>query len=84
MKAFEGGRHDCFWLIVAGGFLLLALGAIGLARTLSNKAPMRPSSIGMTIGVIALLLLAWASGGEMTLLNPVIYLAIFTTIVWFT
>ncbi|CAK03113.1 ABC transporter permease (plasmid) [Rhizobium leguminosarum] len=84
MKAFEGGRHDGFWLIVAGGVLLLALGAIGLARTLSNKAPMRPSSIGMTIGGIALLLLAWASGGELTLRNPVIYLAIFTTIVWFT
>lgn len=38
----------------------------------------------MTIGGIALLLLAWASGGELTLRNPVIYLAIFTTIVWFT
>ncbi len=26
MKAFEGGRHDAFWLIVAAGVVLLALG----------------------------------------------------------
>ncbi|MBX5193559.1 ABC transporter permease [Rhizobium sp. NZLR3b] len=84
MKAFEGGHHDGFWLIVAGGVLLLALGAVGLARALSSKAPMRPSSIGMTIGGVALLLLAWASGGELTLRNPVIYLFVFTAIVWFT
>ena len=84
MKAFEGGRHDGFWLILVGGVLLLALGIVGLIKARTIKAPVRPSSIGMAIGGIGLLLLAWASGGELTLRNPVIYLALFTTVVWFT
>ena len=84
MKAFEGGRHDGFWIIVVGGVVLLSLGLMGLIKALSGKTPVRPSSIGMTIGGLGFLLLAWASGGELTLRNPVIYLAIFTTIVWFT
>jgi len=84
MKAFEGGRHDGFWLILAGGVVLLALGIIGLIKAASAKNPVRPSAVGMTIGGAGFLLLAWASGGELTLRNPVIYLAIFTTIVWFT
>ncbi|KQV22120.1 ABC transporter permease [Rhizobium sp. Root1203] len=84
MKAFEGGRHEGFWVILAGGVVLLALGIIGLIKAISGKTPLRSSSVGMTIGGVGFLLLAWASGGELTLRNPVIYLAIFTTIVWFT
>ena len=84
MKSFEGGRHEVFWLIFAAGCLLLAVGAVGLIRTLSAGKPLRPSSLGMTIAGAAFLLIAWASGGELSLRNPVIYLAVFTAVVWFT
>jgi D-xylose transport system permease protein len=84
MKSFEGGRHEAFWLILAAGCLLLAAGVVGLVRTWSAGKPLRPSSLGMTIAGAAFLLIAWASGGELALRNPVIYLAIFTAVVWFT
>lgn len=84
MKAFEGGRHDAFWPILAAGVLLLALGAVGLVKSWSAREPLRPSSFGMTIGGAAFLLIAWASGGELSLRNPVLYLAVFTAIIWFT
>lgn len=84
MKAFEAGRHDAFWLIVAAGVALLALGVVGALRTRSAGKAFRPSSLGMMIGGIAFLLIAWASGGELILRNPVIYMGIFTAIVWFT
>jgi D-xylose transport system permease protein len=84
MRSFEGGRHEAFWLILAAGCLLLAAGAVGLIRTWSAGKPLRPSSLGMTIAGAAFLLIAWASGGELSLRNPVIYLAVFTAIVWFT
>ncbi len=38
----------------------------------------------MTIGGLRFPAIAWASGGELLVRNPVIYLAVFTAIVWFT
>jgi D-xylose transport system permease protein len=84
MRSFEGARHEVFWLVLVAGCLLLAVGAVGLLRTWSAGKPLRPSSLGMTIAGAAFLLIAWASGGELSLRNPVIYLAVFTAIVWFT
>jgi D-xylose transport system permease protein len=84
MKSFEGAHHEAFWLILVASCLLLAVGAVGLLRTWSAGKPLRPSSLGMTIAGAAFLLIAWASGGELSLRNPVIYLAVFTAIVWFT
>ena len=83
MKVFEGGRHDAFWLIVVGGAVLLAMGLYGALQGRSANKPLRPASLGMAVGGIALLLLAWASGGELFLRNPVIYMALFTATVWF-
>jgi D-xylose transport system permease protein len=84
MRAFEGGRHDVFWYVLIAGMVLLALGIVNLIRTHSAGKPMRPSALGMAIVGAAFLFLAWASGGELILRNPVIYLAIFTAGVWFT
>jgi D-xylose transport system permease protein len=84
MRAFEGGRHDAFWYVLAAGTVFLALGIVNLIRARSVGKPVRPSALGMAIAGAVLLLLAWASGGELVLRNPVIYLAIFTAIVWFT
>jgi D-xylose transport system permease protein len=84
MRAFEGGRHDMFWYVLVFGIVLLSLGIVNVIRAQSAGRPMRPSAVGMAIVGAALLLLAWASGGELILRNPVIYLAVFTAIVWFT
>ncbi|WP_061934684.1 ABC transporter permease [Aureimonas sp. AU22] len=83
MRAFEGGRHEGFWLVLAGGVALFAAGIVGALRNKSSGRSLQPGPVGMTIGGIALLLLAWGSGGELPLRNPVIYLGIFTAVVWF-
>ena len=83
MKTFEAGRHDAFWLIVAAGVALLALGVITTLQNRSAGRPLQPASLGMSVGGIAFLLIAWASGGELFLRNPVIYMGLFTAVVWF-
>jgi D-xylose transport system permease protein len=84
MRAFEGGRHDAFWYVLVAGVVLLVLGIVNLIRAQTARKPLPPTVLGMAIIGAVLLLLAWASGGELILRNPVIYLALFTAIVWFT
>jgi len=83
MKTFEGGRHDAFWFAVAASILLFLLGSAGIIRSRRDGKPLQPRSVGMTIGGAACGVLSWASGGELLLRNPIIYLGIFTVIVWF-
>ena len=84
MKALEVGGRDVFWLVVAGSAALLALGATVIFNAYrAGKAP-RPAAIGYMIGGVAFMLIAYASGGELFARNPVIYLALFTAVVWFT
>jgi len=84
MKAFEGGRHDIGWLVLGLGLVLLTLGAARLMRARSSGRPVTPSMAGMILGGLALLALCWATGGQLVLRNPVIYMAVFTALVWFT
>ncbi len=83
MKAFEGGKYDAFWLIVAGGLICLALGIGSYLQSRRSAKPLRPVAVGTTIGGVALLLLAYGSGGELVLRTPVVYMGIFTALVWF-
>ena len=83
MKAFESGRHDAFWLVLAGGILLFAVGAYRAFQSRMKGAGLRPTNVGMVLGGLALALIALASGGQLRLRNPVIYLVLFTTAVWF-
>ncbi len=84
MKAFEGGRHDAFWVIVLAGLALLAYGVYAALRGRSAGEPLRPATLGFVAGGAFLLFIGWASGGELLLRNPVIYMTIFTAVVWFT
>ena len=84
MKAFEGGRHEGFWFILIVGFVMLAYGAYVGFRGMTTGQPLRPAVVGYVVGGLALLFLAWASGGELPIRNPVLYMAIFTATVWFT
>lgn len=83
MKAFETGKINGYWLVIAVGMLLVALGVVDAIRSRSAKKPLRATAPGMVVGGLALLTVAVASGGEVTLRNPVIYMGIFTAIVWF-
>ena len=83
MKAFEGGRHDVFWLILVLGIAMLAYSLWDVARGRSNGTPLRPATVGTGLGGAILSLIALASGGELVLRNPVIYMLAFTGIVWF-
>ncbi len=84
MNAFEGGKWEGFWLIVILGAALLAAGLYTGLRDASTRTPLRPRTLGLSLGGAFLLFLGWASGGSFPIRNPVIYLAIFTGLVWFT
>lgn len=84
MKAFEGGTHEGFWFILLLGIGMLGYGATIGFRAMTAGAPLRPAVVGFVAGGLALMLLAWASGGELPIRNPVLYMVIFTSAVWFT
>jgi D-xylose transport system permease protein len=83
MKAFEGGKFDVFWLVVAAGLACLALGIGSILKSRAAQKQLRPAAVGTIIGGAALLAFATASGGELVLRTPVVYMGIFTTLVWF-
>ena len=82
MKIFETGKHDAFWLVLALGAVLLAVGLFDLIKSRSRGVAARPVGVGSALGGIAFLFISWASHGELFLRNPVIYMGIFTAIVW--
>jgi D-xylose transport system permease protein len=84
MKAFEGGRHDAFWVILIIGLAMLAYGLYLAFRGMQASEALRPATLGYVVGGLFILFIAYASGGELLLRNPVIYMAIFTAVVWFT
>jgi D-xylose transport system permease protein len=62
----------------------LAVGAFGLVRDRIGRKPLGPTQVGFMAGGAAILLLSWAARGELIVPNPIIYMAIFTVVTWFT
>ena len=83
MKVFETGRVEVSLLLVIVGAALLALAAFKFVRRQKNTPWFTPSFIGMAVGGAILLLLVYISGGRMELQKPILYMATFTSIVWF-
>lgn len=83
MKAVEGGRFEAGWLILVAGVALLAVGAAGLLRSRSQGRPIMPTQLGLALGGAFLLVIAALTGGQLELRNPVIYLIVFSAVVWF-
>ncbi len=83
MKAFESGRVDSGPFLVALGVALIAITIVKFARVLSSARSITPSMVGMGLAGIALLLLNALATSKIMLPKPVIYMAIFTTVVWF-
>ena len=84
MKAFESGSHNGYWAVIIAGVGLLAWGVVdGLRRAVAERR-LQPATLGYLAGGSFLLFIAWASGGEVQIRNPVIYMVLFTGAVWFT
>jgi D-xylose transport system permease protein len=83
MKTFETGRVEVSILFLVIGAALLAYAAFQFWRRPQNSPRFTPSLIGATIGGAILLLLVYVTGGQMSLQKPILYMATFTTMVWF-
>ncbi len=84
MKAFESGRLDAGLVAVLLGAVLLGISALQAVRARKATRPLTPAMLGMALGGLCLLVMSWGAGGKIMLPKPVIYMAIFTTIVWVT
>ena len=83
MKAFEGGTHNGYFALLVASLAMLAYGSWAFARGIAAGQGQQPMTLGLLLGGLGLLAITWASGGELPVRNPVIYLAIFTGCVWF-
>ena len=84
MKALESGRYDVGWLLFAAAAVTLVAAVWTALRSRSAGNALTPSSLGLGIGGICLLGIAFATGGVLELRNPIIYLLVFAAIDWFT
>jgi D-xylose transport system permease protein len=83
MKTFETGRVDVSLLFLIIGIALMAFAVFQFMRKPKDGPWLTPSLIGTVLGGAILLLLVYVSGGQMTLQKPILYMAAFTSIVWF-
>ncbi|WP_220444890.1 ABC transporter permease [Paraburkholderia sp. DHOC27] len=80
MRAFESGRVPVgVPLIILGAVLVLA----GVYLFMRRQRTVSPATLGMMLGGVCLLVLGWVGGPRLVLAKPVIYMGIFTLIVWF-
>ncbi|MFM0554686.1 ABC transporter permease [Paraburkholderia sediminicola] len=83
MRTFESGRLPvAIPLILIGAALLLA-GCWFMLRARREARNIPATSFGMIAGGICCLGLVWAGGLSLAMPKPVVYMAIFTAIVWF-
>ncbi|REF73294.1 ABC transporter permease [Paracoccus versutus] len=79
LRVFESNRVDVGIALTVLAVLLLVLGIVKLVRA----GGLRPSSLGLLLSGAAIMAFAFAAGFEVMVKKPVIYLALFTTAVWF-
>jgi D-xylose transport system permease protein len=86
MRAFESGRVPLGHAFVVLGIVLIAAAALISLRakrpggTLGTKAP---AALGMLAAGACVLALGWYGGERLAVAKPVIYMAVFTALVWF-
>lgn len=83
MKSFESGKMDVYWVAIVAALFVLGLGVTTLMKARGKGEPIRPASVGAIVGGLLIGVVTLASGGELELRNPVIYMAIFAAVVWF-
>jgi D-xylose transport system permease protein len=83
MRQFESGPLPvAIPLLLIGAALLLA-GIWLVLQARRGARNLSPASLGMIVGGVCCLSLVWAGGLSLAMPKPVVYMAIFTMIVWF-
>lgn len=83
MRQFESGPLPVAIPLVLIGAALLVAGIWLVLRARRGARNLSPASLGMIVGGICCLSLVWAGGLSLAMPKPVVYMAIFTMIVWF-
>lgn len=83
MKAFESGKIDVGLPLLVLAIVMFVAGIFLFMRARRAGNAVTPTSIGLMLGAVALIVLGWATGGSLVLRNPVIYMVIFSGLVWF-
>lgn len=83
MKAFETGRVEVGVQFMVIASAILALAAFQFLRKPKGSSGLTPSFIGMIVGGVILLTVVYSTGGTISLQKPILYMATFTTIIWF-
>lgn len=81
MTAFESGRVNLGYAVLAAGVLALGFGIMKVVR--GGLANMTPSTLAALLGGAAALVLSWRTGLKLPVPNPVIYMLLFCGIVWY-
>jgi D-xylose transport system permease protein len=84
MQAFEGGRHNIGLAILAAGLILPGFGILRMWRARATDKRLTPATFGLMLGGACLLLFSWRTGAKLVVRNPVIYMAVFAALAWFT
>lgn len=83
MRTFESGRVSVGVACLIVGVLLVVAGIRLALRTRRDAGSVSASSVGMLAGGGGLLAVVWAGGLSLAMPKPVVYMAIFTVLVWF-
>jgi D-xylose transport system permease protein len=83
MRSFETDRLPVSMALAIIGVVLAALSVMMAVRSRRDARPVTVPSFGMGAGGISCLIVAWMGGPSFAMPKPVIYMAIFTTVVWF-
>lgn len=83
MRSFESGRINVGMPILLIGGILVIAGVALAFRSMQYRGRLSPKPIGAIAGGLVLLFLAWASGLKFSVPNPVIYMGVFSAIIWF-
>jgi D-xylose transport system permease protein len=84
MQAFETGRLDVGFMILAVGAAVFVIGSVKVVQAQKRSVAVSPAAAGLTVLGLCFLGISWATGLHFMLPKPVIYLFLFTAIVWFT
>lgn len=83
MKLVETGRIEVGLLFLALGFILIVYSILRFILERKRQKTISPSVIGMSLGGIFLLTVVYLAGGKISVQKPVIYMAIYTGLIWF-
>lgn len=89
MRAFESGRVPLGGAFVVLGIVLMAASALLVRRARragSERRPLgraAPAALGMMVGGALILALGVVGGARLAVAKPVVYMAVFTALVWF-